>query len=69
MTKNSVHNEGGDGGDVILGGDAGGRVLFGRSRLALNSVCSFNCPWTFDSLFSLSSARIADQMRGSLLGQ
>lgn len=44
MTKNSVHNEGGDGGDVILGGDAGGRVFICRSRLALNSVCSFNCP-------------------------
>lgn len=53
MTKNSVHNENGDGGDVILGGVAGGRVLF--CRLASNSVCSSNCPkWTFDSPFSAS---------------
>lgn len=54
VTKNSLHNEDDDGGDVILGGDAGGRVVFCRSRLALNSVCSFNCLWTFDSLFSAS---------------
>lgn len=48
MTKTSVRNEDGDGGDVILGGDAGGRVLFWR--LASNSVCSSNGPWTFQPL-------------------
>lgn len=52
VTKNSVHNEDGDGGDVILGGHAGGGVLF--CRLASNSVCSSNCPWTLDSPFSAS---------------
>lgn len=53
VTKNSVHNEDGDGGDVILGGDAGDGVLF--CRLASNSVCSSNCPkWTLDSPFSAS---------------